>query len=424
VDVPSTSPSWSMSTGGLFANDRIGGEHAWVELGLRAESMQAGNGGASSISWSNVYPHAAFDLFSTATGLGIYGTYTRAGARLPAMALAYGDVNAPTARVYRWIDTNGNGIVDGTEGSGTSSLIARVGPGGAGGLTAVDGALKRPSIDLFMGGVRFDSEHFAFSATAIARKERDFVRAVADGGAAYTVVTQSDPGADFTHPSDDQPLAAFSRTTASFGLDHYTLTNPANIGEGSTYTLDLMAQYRGKRARLAFSAAAVKAMGTAANRGFRATENDPGLIGEVPADPNATSFAAGARSFFDRGYVGKIVGVFALPGDAALGIVTRYQDGQPFSRLAVFSNLNQGPEVVAAYANGRPTRFTYISTTDVRLQKSFGFGTGHVTLILDAFNVFNIGREVEEYVLTNANFRTVTAIEPPRTLRLGLRFTF
>ena len=424
VDVPSTPSSWSMSTGGLFANDRIGSEHAWVEVGLRAESMQAGNGGATSISWSNVYPHAAFDVFNTATGLGIYGTYTRAGAWLPAMALAYGDVNAPTARVYRWIDTNGNGIVDGTEGSAASSLIARVGPGGAGGLTAVDGALKRPSIDLFMGGVRFDTEHFAFSATAIARKEKDVVRAVADGGAAYTVVTQTDPGADFTHPSDDQPLAAFSRTTASFGLDHYTLTNPGNMGEGSTYTLDLIAQYRGSRARLAFSAAAIKAMGTAANRGFRADENDPGLIGEVPSDPNATSFAASARSFFDRGYVGKIVGVFTLPADATLGIVTRYQDGQPFSRLAVFTNLNQGPEVVAAYANGRPTRFTYISTTDVRLQKSFAAGTGHVTLIVDAFNVFNIGREVEEYVLTNANFRTVTAIEPPRTLRIGVRFTF
>ena len=424
VDVPSTMPSWTSSTGALFANDRMGSENAWVEVGVRAESLQASNGSATSISWSDVYPHAGFDLFSQAAGVGIYGTYTRAGARLPAMALAYGDVNAPAARVYRWIDANSNGIVDGTEGSAASSLIARVGPGGTGGLTALDATIKRPMIDLFMGGIRFDTSRFALSATAIARKETQFIRAVPDGAAAYTVVTQADPNADFTNPSDDQRLQAFNRTPSSYGLDHYTLTNPVGMGEGSSYTLDISVQYRGPRARLAFSAAAVKAMGTGANRGFRADENDPGLIGDVIADPNATSYATGGRTFFDRGYVGKILGVFTLPGQTTLGIVARYQDGQPFSRLAIFSSLNQGPEAIMAYGNGRPTRFKFISTTDVRLQKAFAFGTGQATIIIDAFNVFNIGREVEEYVLTTPTFRTVTAIEPPRTIRVGLRFAF
>jgi hypothetical protein len=31
---------------------------------------------------------------------------------------------------------------------------------------------------------------------------------------------------------------------------------------------------------------------------------------------------------------------------------------------------------------------------------------------------------VEEYVLTSTSFRSVSAIEPPRTLRLGFRFSF
>lgn len=424
VDAPSTSPSWTASTGALFANDRIGTDDAWVEVGVRAESLQASNGGATTISWSDVYPHAGFDFFSQRAHMGIFGTYTRSGARLPAMSLAYGDVNAPVARVYRWIDANSNGSVDGTEGSAASSLIARVGPGGVGGLTALDPAVKRPTIDLFMGGVRYDTSHFALSATAIARRETQFMRAIQDGGAAFTVVTQADPNADFTHPSDDQQLVAYNRTPSSFGLDHYTLTNPAGMGEGSSYTLDISAQYRGPNVRLAFSAAAVKAMGSGANRGFRADENDPGVIGDVVADPNATSYASGGRTFFDRGYVGKIFGVFNLPGQTTLGIVARYQDGQPFSRLAIFSSLNQGPEAIMAYANGRPTRFKFISTTDVRLQKTFGLRSGQLTVLIDAFNVMNIGREVEEYVLTNAAFRTVTAIEPPRTIRVGLRFAF
>ncbi len=60
----------------------------------------------------------------------------------------------------------------------------------------------------------------------------------------------------------------------------------------------------------------------------------------------------------------------------------------------------------------------------MRLQKAFAVGSGQLTVMIDAFNAFNIGREVEEYVLTNADFRRVTAIEPPRTLRLGLRLSF
>jgi hypothetical protein len=424
IDVPATAPSWTSSTAALAVNDRIGAENAWFELGVRVETLHASNGGSSSITWTGIYPHAAFDLFSAKTGLGIFGTYTRSAASLPPMALAFGDVNAPAARVYRWIDTNTNGVVDGTEASGTPALIARVGPGAAGGLTALDAAIERPSIDLFMGGVRIDTSRFALSATAISRIETNFIRAIADGGAVYSLVTQPDPNADFTSPTDDQMLAAYNRTPGSFGLDHYTLTNPAAVGEGSSFTLDILAQYRGPKLRLAFSAAAIRAMGSAANRGFRSDENDAGLIGEVPSNPNAASFAAGGRTFFDRGYVGKILGVFTLPGHASLGIVARYQDGQPFSRLAIFDNLNQGPEAVVAYGNGRPTRFKFISTTDVRLQKAFAVGSGEVTVIIDAFNAFNIGREVEEYVLTNAAFRTVTAIEPPRTLRLGLRFKF
>lgn len=424
VDVPTNRPSWTSSTAAIAINDRVGSEQAWIEGGVRAESLTASNGGSASIGWGHFLPHAGFQFSNTASGLGIFGTFTRTGARLPPMALAYGDVNAPNATVYRWIDTNANGVVDGSEGTGASSLIARVGPGGANGLTALNDKLKRPVFDLFMGGVSFEKGRLAMSATAIRRTQANFIRPIADGGAAYTTVTQPDPNADFTDSSDDQVLTAFSRTTASAGLDHYLLTNPAGVGETSSYTLDISTQYRGPKLRLAFSAAAVKATGTSSNRGFRSDENDPGLIGEVVADPNATTYSAKGRTFFDRGYVGKIMGVFTLPADTTLGIVARYQDGQPFSRLNIFSNLNQGPEAVVSYAAGRPTRFKFISTTDVRLQKAMAFGSGRVSLIIDAFNVFNIGREVEEYILTNSAFRAVTAIEPPRTIRFGLRFSY
>jgi hypothetical protein len=39
---------------------------------------------------------------------------------------------------------------------------------------------------------------------------------------------------------------------------------------------------------------------------------------------------------------GKLVGSVELPKDVQLGFVARYQDGQPFARVLVVADLNQG----------------------------------------------------------------------------------
>ncbi len=424
VDTPATAPDWTTSTWSIFANDRIGTDSIWLEGGVRLDRLTGDNGGATQIFWSNVFAHVATEISDPKSGFGVFGSYTRSGARLPAMALAWGDVNAPSARVYRWFDANQNGLADGTEANGISNLITRVGPGAAGGLTKTSPDLIRPTYDLAIGGIKFDRPRFAMSVSAIIRSAKDSIRAVDDEPSNYAVVTQPDQNADFTSASDDQQLTAYNRKIETFGRGAYTLTNSANTGENSIYALDISAQYRGTRARLAFSAAAVAAKGTAASRGYRVDENDPMVIGDAFTNPNATVNAADGRTFFDRGYIGKIMGTFDLPARATLGVVIRYSDGQPFSRLAIFENLNQGPEAVMGYRNGRPTRFTYISTTDVRLQRATRFGSKQLTLIIDGFNVFNIGREVGEYVIGDANFRATTLIEPPRTIRVGVRIAF
>ena len=415
VDTPPVAPRWTIANASAFAADRIGTESVWIEGGVRIDHLSGHNGGGTPILWTNVFAHVAAEVSDKRTGAGVFGSFTRVGSRLPAMALAWGDVTSPNARVYRRIDS---------DPPPPPVLIARVGPGASGSLTKLSRDLVRPTYDLAIGGIKFDRPTFAIGISAIIRTAKNSIGAVNDTPSNYSTVTQADKGADFTDASDDQQLTGYNRKIGTFGLDSYTLTNLTGAGDNSIYAFDFTAQYRGKRTRLALSAAAVAAKGTAANRGFRADENDPMLIGEAFTNPNATVNATSGRTFFDRGYVGKIAAAFDLPARLSLGIVTRYQDGQPFSRLAIFSNLNQGPEAVAAYQNGRPTRFTYISTTDVRLQRAGAFGSKQLTLIADAFNVFNIGREVAEYVIGDANFRKTTLIEPPRTIRVGVRFAF
>ena len=43
---------------------------------------------------------------------------------------------------------------------------------------------------------------------------------------------------------------------------------------------------------------------------------------------------------------------------------------------------------------------------------------------MDAYNVINMGNEVEERVVSGSNFRAVTAVQPPRAVHFGVRFTF
>ena len=83
----------------------------------------------------------------------------------------------------------------------------------------------------------------------------------------------------------------------------------------------------------------------------------------------------------------------------------------------------RGVEAVQAYPNAG-SRYTFTGTFDVRAQKGFRAGTGRVDLIFDAYNLFTRNNEVEEYVVSGTGFRRPTAIQPPRSLHLGLRLSF
>ena len=173
--------------------------------------------------------------------------------------------------------------------------------------------------------------------------------------------------------------------------------------------------------KAALGATTWRTIGPGGNRGFRAIENDPGVVGERLENPNAVTFARG-RAFFDRAYALKLAAIYHAPGDVSIAMVARYQDGQPFARL-VIPVLAQGPEAVQAIPNGR-SRFSYTLTVDAKLEKGFAVGGARMAAVLEAFNLLNTRNEVEEDVTTGPLFRTVTAIQPPRAIRLGARVGF
>ena len=63
-------------------------------------------------------------------------------------------------------------------------------------------------------------------------------------------------------------------------------------------------------------------------------------------------------------------------------------------------------------------------TVDGRMQKRFAIGGRQLTLVVDAYNMFNQALEVEEFAVTGDMSRLKTAVQPPRVVQIGLRIPF
>jgi hypothetical protein len=347
--------------------------------------------------------------------LSLFASWGRYRHRLPLGLAAWGDPAARTADVFLWNDANGDRLFQAAE---LGALVARTGPGAP--VGALDPTLRAPRTDEVVAGLEARMGALRVSLMGVHRDERALVESVNVGvpDSAYTVSTVFDPGGDLAGPQDDQLLPLFARAPATFGADRLLLTNPAGHDarhQGAEITVELLTP----RVQVLLGATAHRSEGAGANRGFRPSENDQGLAGELFDDPNAGTQARG-RLFSDRAYTIKLSGSWRAPWGVRLGAVARYQDGQPFARL-VLAQLPQGLTAVQAIPRGR-ARFTFIATLDARAEKEIAdSGERRLSLFVEAFNLTGRANEVEEVVVSGAGYRQVTLRQPPRTLRVGLR---
>ncbi|MET0552919.1 MAG: hypothetical protein ABW221_07775, partial [Vicinamibacteria bacterium] len=296
------------------------------------------------------------------------------------------------------------------------------GPGAP--VGSFDADLPRPRTDEWRVGLEAAlGPHVRARLEGIARKSRGLWESVNTGVTenGYDVFFVPDPSGDIVGPTDDQLLPVYDRRAASFGRDALLLTSPD--GHDSLYEgVEFQLIAGTPRARIWVSGTAHRAVGAGAFRGYRPSENDQGLVGELFDDPNANTFDRG-RLFSDRAYTIKIAGAWHAPGSIRLGSVARYQDGQPFARVVVVPGLRQGTDFVMAIPRGR-ARFTFAISWDARAEKTFAVGRSQVGAVFEVFNLLDNTNEVEEDEVTGPAYRTMTAIQPPRTFRAGLRLAF
>jgi hypothetical protein len=404
------------TTFSAYLSDHIQmGARVVAEAGVSYDGVRgSADNAAQGVSWNTLLGNASFWWAATKSSkTWIFAGYRRAADSLPLDMLAYGDPAAPAGTVSAWTS------------QGIGPVVARVGPGTGGdpAFSAIDASLSRPTTDEFTVGVETrPMPGMRVRLAGVMKRQQNRIDLLNTGVplSSYSVSTIVDgrPAAD----GGNVLLPVYNRLPSSFGRDQYLLTNNA-AEEAATFSgVVLSGDIATGPWTFLFGATASQTDGLGANRGFHVDENDPGLAGEVFTDPNANTDARG-RLFFDRAFTIKLASVYRFAHGVNIGLIARYQDGQPFSRVTVVPDLNQGTDFVRAYPAG-DARFSFTGTFDMRLQKGFSAGRTRIDAILDWFNLFNLGYEVEERVVTGPEFRYITAIQPPTAAHVGVRITF
>jgi hypothetical protein len=270
------------------------GEHVTLDAGLRFSRWHGYAVGATTrLDAFTLAPRLSGRANFAGKGIAIFGAIGRYHPDLPLQWLTVGDPGQSWARLYRWTDPNGDRAFNPGE---RGNQLALAGWGGT--LGSIDPDLRVPTTTEYVFGGEYRRGTAVFGATATIRHERSLVRVQNIGipQSSYTRTLIPD------QTDDGLMIPVYDRPANSADLDRYLLTNPEN-DELKYHALEIRwEQMLGRRFHMRASALEWWAFGPGGAPGFRATENDQGLIGELFRDPNTSSAENGAP-FFDRSYV-------------------------------------------------------------------------------------------------------------------------
>jgi hypothetical protein len=377
------------------------------------------------ITWNSVSPRAGLAFTPPHLhGLILRAGYFRVYVPLAGRYLDFGNPDSPGGGIYQWLGPAGL-----LQAPDAGNLLVRFG----GPYSSIAAGLRRPYADEFDLGAELPLTQRTFAAIHLFRRDEKNRLAAIDTGvpfSAFTPVVVFDPGPDgIPGTLDDQRLTVYAQNPSTLGQDRYLLSNPAGLRMLNTGFLAGIGAARG-RINVHASFVAEKSYGPT-NPGDSLYENDPGVIGSLYQDPN-TLIHAGGRSFLDRTYVGKVQAGYRLPaslGGLEFESVADYTDGLVFARQLLVTGLPQGPMLVATTVRGSPeggNRAQYAINWNVRVSRSFELARGEFRVIADGMNMTKAAQSLQENDISGPSFnlRLPVAIEPPRFVRLGLRYEF
>ena len=416
----------------VFAQDAWRpGQWLAVPFGVRFENSSGQATAASNrVNWNMIEPRVGFVIRLPIIKSILRGGFARYGHLFQGRYLDLGNATALGGQVFQWQDANGDRQVQPPE-------IVRLLRVFGGPYSTVDENLRRPFTDEITAEVTKQvGDRFVVRVRFFRRDDHHLI-AVTNAGvplSSYVATLVMDPGTDgILGTPDDQSLTLFDRKLSALGKDFFVLTNPPGYrGSDKGFEVEMLKLF----ARHWEAAVNFTAMHAASptNPGNSVFQNDPGFIitdqsvfGALNADPNTLLFAMG-RTYFDRGFTGKLSAYYEAPYGVRLGVVARYYDGLVFGRMLFVNGFEQGPFFVRATARGDLGAFRtqFNSTLDLRIERAFSIKRSNFSVGLDVFNLLNLNRDTMESDLTSPKFakRIPLAIQAPRTIRLGLGWEF
>ncbi len=340
-----------------------------------------------------------FIIEKTKTTIGI-GTLHQP-AKLNSYIVGFLNSKRPSGKQYRWTDSNGNGIAEGSE---LGDLISTTG----GKDHHKDEGLKRPYHDEFFFSIKQGiGKHFKI---VFQGAHRIFSN--------YFIVNYGSYEGDYT------PIDGYELYNKPLGEDEYYLSN--HTKKRSSYSgveIQLLSEW--ERFYLNFTTTAFMVRGFAPI-GNGPDFNDYAVISEETASPNSW-INAGGRLDSDRAYMSNLLVGYRITRNLSFGSTIKYRDGEPFSQHIIYRDSYGVPIRVIKKPRGEweegGTRYTFSWNIDMRLRYASTIQGKKFIVVFDMYNLIGSATEIlESYRVEDAR-KSLEAV-PPRMIKLQVSHLF
>ena len=120
----------------------------------------------------------------------------------------------------------------------------------------------------------------------------------------------------------------------------------------------------------------------------------------------------------------KLLLTATAPRGINVATIVSYNSGIPYDRLLFNPDLFSYIEEIRADPRGTVYCNEAVFNVDVRLEKSFGVREGMLGVTLDIFNLFNNDAVIQSFDRDGERFGEPLARTEPRSVKLGLRYSF
>ena len=351
--------------------------------------------------FSNVEPRAgaAFDLSQGDRQMAVsahYGRYYN-----NSVALGAANPNGHATRTYR------------IEADGTLTLINQSNPS----TTLIDPDLRRPYSESIIVGYRMSlAPSLALRVNGVFKKSRDFIGTIDINRPAELF----DPFM-ITNPLSGESLTVYNLRAGSPASRLY-YTNPEGADRDYRALETVLEQRMSHNLQFIFSHVWSRSEGLAAQGQWSGYGGE--TVGGTWNNPNFFINAGeGLPLDMDRTHQLKLSSVYTAPLDVVVGVNYIGQSGYPYTR-SFTTTLNQGSSGFNAEPQGSQ-RLPFQHLLDVRVEKRFQLKGYQPRVFFEAFNLLNSNDATGiGSLIGSPTYERITAIMPPRTLRVGLGLQF